>query len=201
MPTRREFLKVLLVASLAPTVLLAPACANQKTAVRAAAAEAIDALMAGEAFPSNDSYSLLPDPRLSGLEITHEPIRRVCETMLEGVTYELGDVAIDTSQATVQVTLSGPDLFAALERAQADVAAYASSAEGNRELAVREDINQRARYLCDWLLTYLVEHLVDEDIETIELASEARLTRGVDGSWQLDWAENPDLLAALFRVR
>ena len=121
--------------------------------------------------------------------------------MLAGVTYELGDAEVDGDQASVAVTLAGPDLFAALERAQADVAAYASSEEGNHELAVREDINHRARYLCDWLLTYLSEHLCDEDIDVLELASAALLTRGTDGSWQLDWAENPDLLAALFRVR
>lgn len=99
------------------------------------------------------------------------------------------------------MTVTAPDLLAAFERAQQDVAAYTSSEQGGKDLVVREDINQQARYLCDWLLVYLADHLADEDIETITLTATARLTRGVDGSWQLDYAENPELMAALFCVR
>lgn len=52
MATRREFLKALLLLPLVPAALLPCGCANQEAAVQAAAADAIDALIAGEAFPS-----------------------------------------------------------------------------------------------------------------------------------------------------
>lgn len=78
---------------------------------------------------------------------------------------------------------------------------YASTEEGAREVAVREDVNQRARYLCDWLLVYLSEHLADEDIEVLTLTATAHLTRDAAGAWQLDFADNPELLEALFCVR
>lgn len=185
---------------LALVLALVCGCSGQEAAVREAATDAIDSLAAGEALLSNDYYPLLPDERLSGMAGTHEPLYKVCISALGHVSYELGEVVIDGDSATVEVTVTAPDLFVALERAQADVAAYAATPEGIREVEVREDINQRMRYLCDWLLVYLEEHLGDEDIEVLTLSATARLTR-VDGTWQLDWAENPELLAALFCVR
>ena len=188
-----------LLALLLVLVLSACGCSDQEAAVRATTAEAIDALAAGEAFTSNDYYPLLPDERLSGLSATHEPVYKVCATALERMSYELGEVVIEGNTATVEVTVTCPDLYVALERAQGDVAAYASSPEGLREIEVREDVNQRARYLCDWLLVYLSEHLADGDIETRSFTAPAYLTRS-GGSWQLDYAESPELLAALFCV-
>ena len=173
-----------LLALLLALVLSACGCSDQEAAVRATTAEAIDALAAGEAFTSNDFYPLL---------------YKVCATALERMSYELGEVVIEGNTATVEVTVTCPDLYVALERAQGDVAAYASSPEGLREIEVREDVNQRARYLCDWLLVYLSEHLADGDIETRSFTAPAYLTRS-GGSWQLDYAESPELLAALFCV-
>ena len=198
--SRRSFLS-LLALPLAAAAALTCGCANQDAAVREAAAAAIDSLAAGEAFPNNDWYPLLPDERLSSLGSVHEPIYKVCTTALERMDYELGEVAVDGDTATVEVHVTAPDLFAALVRAQEDVNAFALSEEGSREIAVREDINQQARYLCDWLLEYLSAHLADQDIEVLELSATAYLTRGEDGSWQLDFAENPELLEALFCVR
>lgn len=194
-------LHALIALPLLVAALLLCGCSNQESAVRAAAAEAIDSLAAGEAFPNNDCYPLLPDERLSSLGSVHEPIYKVCVTALERMEYELGDVAVDGDTATVTVTVTAPDLFAAYDRAQQDVEAYALTEEGGAAIAVREDINQQARYLCDWLLEYLSEHLADEDIEVLELTATAHIARGADGSWQLDFAENPELLEALFCVR
>ena len=191
----------LLVLSLALWAALALGCADEKPAVRDATSAAIDALAAGEAFTSNDSYALLPDERLSGLYGTHEPIYKVCQTALGRMRYELGEVAVSGDAATVEVTVTAPDLFAALERAQADVRAYVATEEGRREVEVREDINQRMRYLCDWMLVYLSEHLADEDVEQLTLCATAHLARDASGTWLLDYAENPELLAALFCVR
>ncbi|GEM_PF-4333145 len=190
----------LLVLALGLAIALLAGCERPEAAVRSAAGAAIDSLAAGEAFPNNDYYPLLPDERLSSLAYTHEPIYKVCVTALEGMAFELGEVSIDGDTATVQVTVTRPDLFTALERAQQDVAEFAESEEGAREIAVREDVNQQARYLCDWLLVNLSEHLADEDIETLTLAATAHLTRVDSGEWQLDFAENPELLKALFGV-
>ena len=96
--------------------------------------------------------------------------------------------------------MTGPILFIALERSQEDVAAYAATPEGAQAISVREDVNQQARYLCDWLPVYLEGHLTDEDIEVVTLMATAPLTRGEDGAWRLDFAENPELLEALFCV-
>ena len=189
--------------ALAIALVFALACgsAGQEEAVRAAAADAIDSLIAGEAFPNNDYYPLLPDERLSELAFAHEPIYKVCKTCLERVEYELGEVHVEGDVASVEVAVRAPDLFAAFERAQADVTAYAATEEGAREIAVREDINQRARYLCDWLLVYLSDHLGDTHIEQLELTATAQLIRSPDGAWVLDLAENPELLGVLFCVR
>ena len=202
----RAFANKLVRALLLPLLvvaLLTCGCGNgagQEQAVREATAAAIDSLAAGEALTSNDCYPLLPDERLWSLAYTHEPIHKVCIAALERVSYELGEVVVDGDAATVEVTVTAPDLYVALERAQDDVTAYTNTPEAAREIAVREDINQQARYLCDWLLVYLTQHLADEDIETLTLTATAHLTRGEDGSWQLDYAENPELLAALFCV-
>lgn len=182
------------------TALAIVGMGDPEVVVRAAAAEAIDELAAGEALVGDD-YLLLPDERLSGLVLAHEPLYKVCAAALEGVAYELGEVSIEGDVATVGVTVTRPDLFAAFERAQADVAAYAATEEGMHEVAVREDINQRARYLADWLLVYLSGHLDDDDIETLEITATAHLSRGSDGVWRLDFAENPELLGALFSAR
>lgn len=194
-------LRRLLMLPLVLVVAFACGCAGEEAAVREATSAAIDSLVAGEAFPNNDYYPLLPDERFSDLAFTHEPIYKVCVAALERVTYELGEVSVDGSSATVEVTVTCPDLMVAFGRAQDDVAAFAASEEGNREIAVREDVNQRARYLCDWLLVHLSEHLADEDIETLTLTATAHLARDEGGEWRLDYAENPELLEALFCVR
>ena len=186
---------------LALVIALACGCAGQDARVREAASSAIDALVAGDALPSNDYYPLLPDERLRDLAFAHEPLYKVCQTALGAISYELGDVTVEGDAAAVEVTVVAPDLYAALDRARQDVAAYALTEEAVREIAVREDVNQQARYLCDWLLVYLADHLGDEDVEQLTLTATAHLTRSDDGTWALDYSQNPELMAALFCVR